>query len=360
MKLQYLPTLAVYFICSSSLYAADVQLGGFIKANTRFVEGNLAFQDSWAGGGKVVEHSKRTQFGAQESRFNLTLNTDEAKAFAEIDFVGSSQGNPIISNSYSPRLRHAYISYQGITAGQTWSTLVNTSTFAETADLGGPLVGQAMVRQALIRYSTEQWQFALENPYTYGTQAQTDGLTSVTAAKPNWIDTSHDYIPDMIARYNQSGEWGNVSISGLVRYLDPAGTSQWAGGLSLAAKLLTFGQDDLRLQLHYGHLGRYVGTDAARDIIEGELETSTSAMFAYRHFWTDYTRSTLFFGHTRTEREQTDRSHVGVNLFTNLTQALTLGIEVGRYQIEDNNSSAHPYAQQGMANYAQLSMQLQL
>ncbi|UXM82281.1 hypothetical protein N7V09_00890 [Shewanella seohaensis] len=49
-----------------------------------------------------------------------------------------------------------------------------------------------------------------------------------------------------------------------------------------------------------------------------------------------------------------------MNLFTNLTQALTLGIEVGRYQIEDNNSSAHPNAQQGKSNYAQLSIQLQL
>ncbi|MGL4748258.1 MAG: hypothetical protein ACRCYF_11060, partial [Shewanella sp.] len=104
----------------------------------------------------------------------------------------------------------------------------------------------------------------------------------------------------------------------------------------------------------------YVGTDAARDIIQGELETTTSAMFAYRHFWTDYTRSSVFFGHTSTEREQTDRSHVGVNLFTNLTQALTLGVELGRYQIEDHNSSAHPNAQQGKSNYAQLSIQLQL
>ena len=104
--------------------------------------------------------------------------------------------------------------------------------------------------------------------------------------------------------------------------------------------------------MHYGHLGRYVGTDAARDIIQGELETSKSAMFAYRHFWTDYTRSTIFVGQTRTEREQTDCSHVGENLFTNFTQVLTLGVEVVRYQIEDNNSSAYPFAQQGMANYA--------
>ncbi|MGL5393243.1 MAG: hypothetical protein ACRDA8_18000 [Shewanella sp.] len=374
MKLFPLHSLALFFICSSSLYATEVQLGGFIKTNARFVEGNLAFQDSWTGSAAVSEQTKRTQFSAQESRFNLTLSADNVQAFAEIDFVGSTQGSPIISNSYSPRLRHAYISYQGLTAGQTWSTLVNTSTFAETADLGGPLVGQAMVRQALVRYSTGSWQFALENPYTYGTQspatansysiatgARTITTTNApTATEQQWIDTKQDYLPDFIARYNHSGDWGNLSIAGLVRYLDPANTAQWAGGASLAAKIFTVGEDDLRLQLHYGHLGRYVGTNAARDIVLGELETSTSAMVAYRHFWTDSLRSTLFYGRTRTAVEHTDRSHIGLNLFTNLTQALSLGLEVGRYSLDDQPTEPLHYASQGASRYVQLSLQFYL
>ncbi|MGL5408918.1 MAG: hypothetical protein ACRDAP_09435 [Shewanella sp.] len=387
MKLFSLHTFALLLLGSASSYAADYQLGGFIKANARFVEGDVAFQDSWTGSGNLVEHTKRTQFSAQESRFNLTLTADKVQAFAEIDFVGSSQGNPIISNSYSPRLRHAYLHYQGLTAGQTWSTLVNTSTFAETADLGGPLVGQAMVRQALVRYSTQHWQFALENPYTYGTQApeqapariqgsntalSANAITNINpiapqasniapaSAEPQWIDTKQDYFPDIIARYNHSGDWGNISIAGLVRYLDPANTAQWAGGASIAAKIFTFGRDDLRLQLHYGHLGRYVGTNAARDIVQGELETSTSAMVAYRHFWTDNLRSSLFYGRTSTAVEQTDRSHIGLNLFTNLTQALTLGIEVGRFNIDDHLAAPVRYATQGVSHYAQLSMQFYL
>ncbi len=340
---------------SAQLTASEYLIGGFLKANARIVDGNIAFQDSWAGGGQVSQSAKRTQFGAQESRFNIKLNHDQVFGFAEIDFVGSSQGNPIISNSYAPRLRHVFIQYQGVTAGQTWSTLVNTSTFAETADLGGPLVGQAMVRQSLFRFSTDSWQFALENPYTYGTRLG----SSIT--NKQWIDSGNDYVPDAIIRYNQSGDWGNLSLSSLFRYLDPADTAQFGAGISFAAKLNTFGRDDIRLQLHYGNLGRYVGTDAARDIVNGELETTSAAMLAYRHFWTEHTRSSLFYGRTKTDVEATVRSHMGLNVFTNLTPALIVGFEFGRYQIDDTISPYYdPLPAQGASNYAQLSMQFHL
>lgn len=348
--------LLITLPCSAStLTETHYQMGGFIKANARYVDGTIAFQPNWNGDGTVQEEAKRTQFGAQESRFNLKLTRGEVTGFAEIDFVGSSQGNPVISNSYSPRLRHAMIQYREFTAGQTWSTLVNTSTFAETADLGGPLVGQAMVRQALLRYQTEHWQIALENPYTYGTKK------GPNSGEKQWIDTSNDYIPDAIARYNQKGDWGNVSISSLFRYLDPADSAQFGTGISAAAKLHTFGKDDFRVQLHYGNLGRYVGTDAAKDIIDGELETSTSMMFAYRHFWNEHLRSSLFYGRTSTQVEQTVRNHLGINIFTNLTRELEVGFEFGRYQIEDNTPEFNPTeSPQGSSNYAQLSLQFHL
>lgn len=340
--------------------ASEYHFDGFLKANARYVDGNIAFQDSWTGGGNITESAKRSQFSAAESRFNVGITHSDLRGFAEIDFSGSAQGNAVFSNSYSPRLRHAYIQYHDLTAGQTWSTMVNTSAFAETADLGGPLVGQAMVRQALVRYRADNWQFALENPYTYGTQASNSQIRSTTADK-EWVDTSNDYIPDAVIRFNQQGDWGNVSVSSLFRYLDPQETAQFGAGVSLAAKLNTFGKDDIRLQLHYGNLGRYVSTDAAKDMVNGEIETTTSAMLAYRHFWTERTRSSLFYGHTITEEEQTNRFHAGVNLFTNLTPALALGFELGRYQIDDDSS---PYddipPQKGASNYAQLSLQFHI
>ncbi|KPZ73111.1 hypothetical protein AN944_00259 [Shewanella sp. P1-14-1] len=347
------PLCACLAFCAPFSEAIEVELGGFLKMNARHVNGDIAFQDSWTGGGSVSEPTQRTQFSAQESRLNLGVSSNDVRGFIEIDFVGSSQGNAIISNSYSPRLRHAFIEYQDVVAGQTWSTLVNTSAFAETADLGGPLVGQAMVRQALVRYTFNNWQFALENPYTYGTNPG-----SSLNDEPDWIDTRNDYVPDFIVRYNTKGDWGNVSASGVIRYLDPDQTQQVSTGMSVAGKLRTFGKDDLRIQLHYGNLGRYVGTDAAKDIIEGELETTLSAMAAYRHFWDHNWRTSLFIGHTATEVQRSRRTHVGVNLFTNLTPELSVGVEVGQYAINDKaRLESTELVENGQSQYLQLSMQ---
>ncbi|WP_245595539.1 hypothetical protein [Ferrimonas kyonanensis] len=327
-----------------------LKAGGFIKAGMRYIDGTVPFTQGWTGSGAVSKPAQRMQFSAQESRFNLGLSREGVHGFAEIDFVGSSQGNSVISNSYSPRLRHAYFSYAGFTAGQTWSTLVNTSTFPETTNLGGPLVGEAMIRQGLIRYQSGAWQLALENPHTWGTQATTPDK------EPQWISTDNDRVPDLIVRRDSHGDWGNLSLSALARYLDPDGLAEVALGASLAARLRLPGQDDLRLQLHYGNLGRYVGTGAATDISYGELETTTAAMVAYRHFWGDSLRSTVFYGRTRTEVARSDRAHWGINLFSNLTRELVVGVEAGQYRVMDS-SNPWQHADQGDAGYGQLTAQ---
>jgi hypothetical protein len=186
-------------------YATEINVGGFIKTNARIVAGDLAYQHSWTGSATSEENTQRSQISAQESRFNMTIipeisqSTETAKGFVEIDFSGSGQGDTNFSNSYSPRLRHAYIQFAGLTAGQHWTSLINTQSFAETSDLGGTLVGQAMVRQSLIRYKTNHWMFALENPSTYGTDSNGDG-----------ISTAQDTLPDMIVRYDT--DWQNGQL----------------------------------------------------------------------------------------------------------------------------------------------------
>jgi hypothetical protein len=339
-------TLAQAHAAEININDTQITAGGFIKGNARFISGDAPYNTMWIGSGAASpEDNSRLQFSAQESRFNAKIKKGEVSGYVEIDFVGSAQGNGVISNSYSPRLRHSFLNYKDITFGQTWSTLVNTSSFPETADLGGPLVGEAMMRQTLLRYQYGNWKFALENPNTYGTL---EGGTSA--------ETNNDYVPDFIVRNDIKGEWGNVSFSGLIRYLDPDNTKELAFGGSISSKIMTFGKDDLRVQVHYGNLGRYVGTVAAKDIANGEVETTTSGMIAYRHFWNSEMRSTLFYGRTVTDVEKTDRFHYGVNLFTNLTKELVMGLELGRYEVldDDNSFSTHNNC---ASNYAQFTMQ---
>ncbi|MGI2261598.1 DcaP family trimeric outer membrane transporter [Shewanella sp. GXUN23E] len=338
--------------------ATDVEFGGFIKTTVKTADGTLNFQNVYSGNPGVSGiDATKTQFSAQESRLNTTVISGDIKGFVEIDFIGSSQGNTYNTNSYSPRLRHAYIDYKGLTVGQTWSTMVNPSSYPESTNLGGGLIGEAFVRQALVRYTYGNWQFAMENPSTEGrcrqlNEAGKEILTGCSKAE--------DAIPDMVVRHNSKGDWGNLSAAVLVRSLEPRDSREVAVGGSIAGKINVFDQDDLRFQLHYGNLGRYVGAGSAYDIFDNELETTTGGMVAYRHFWTENMRTTAFYSHITTEEQNADRRHMAINLFTNIAPGLVFGAELGRYEVNDDTNSFYTEANapaNGDSNYLQLSMQ---
>ena len=67
------------------------------------------------------------------------------------DFLGSGQGNELVSNSYSPRLRRAFVKYGNWLAGQEWSTFQNTSAIPESASFLILSDGMVFIRQPQIR-----------------------------------------------------------------------------------------------------------------------------------------------------------------------------------------------------------------
>lgn len=60
-----------------------------------------------------------------------------------------------------------------------------------------------------------------------------------------------------------------------------------------------------------------------------------AATVAYRHFWNENLRSTVFYGAAETDELDRKRAHWGVNLMTNITKELTAGVELGNYAIKD-------------------------
>ena len=300
-----------------------ITFGGYIKADARYVDGDVAYDDSWKGGATGLdEDASKFKIFANETRFNTKYEHGDVTGFIEMDFFGGS-GNEVISNSYNPRIRHAYISYKNVLAGQTWTTFMNTSAIAETADFGSTMMGISFIRQGQIRYTNGGFQFSLENPESYGG------------------DTANDNVPDVIAKYTVKGDWGNVSFSALARQLNTLeGNTETTIGGGFAGKVNTYGKDDLRFQFHTGELGRYVGTAAVKDLVGEEPEESTAYNVAYRHFWTDTMRSTLIYGYIKGDKSNNETSQWAVNLFENLTPELTVGFEVGNYELkhEDKNS----------------------
>ncbi len=303
-----------------------ITFGGYIKADVRSISGDVSStvtnDDYWIGHAANIDDLSTTKFSVNETRFNAKYVHGEVTGFIEMDFLGGG-GNQIISNSSHPRLRHAFIKYKNITVGQTWTTFMNTSALAEAADFGGPLNASAFIRQGQVRYTNGGLQISLENPHS------------------DKGDSSQDSIPDFIAKYTFKGDWGNVSVSGLARQLNTVGgDTESAVGFGVAGRIKTFGKDDFRFQVHGGNTGRYVGVVAARDLVGEEAEETTSYMVAYRHFWTDDMRSTVFYGSTDADLANTKRNHVAVNLFKNYTKQLSFGVEIGNFEMDEINKSS--------------------
>jgi hypothetical protein len=154
-------------------------------------------------------------FQARESRINFRADTttdggDKITAFIEMDFFTHGDGNEVVSNSYSPRLRHAFIKYNKWTFGQTWSTFMDVAALPEALDFVGPAESTTFIRQSMIRYTTGNLELAVENPQTF-------------VADPGDVggnERDRSTAPDMIARYTFKLDGGSyVKLAGLVRSL---------------------------------------------------------------------------------------------------------------------------------------------
>ena len=307
-----------------------VSFGGYIKVDARYVDGDVAYRPFWIGtGSKLGESASQLNLFANETRFNMKYTHGDVMGFIEMDFWGG-EGNEIVSNSAHPRLRHAFIKYKDVLAGQTWSTFMNTSAIPESADFAGATTGLVFIRQGQVRYTSGNFQVSLENPETWGG------------------DTSNDNVPDIVARYNVKGDWGSVSFSALGRQLNTTlGNSETAIAASIAGRIKTVGKDDFRFQIHQGELGRYVGVAFAKDVVGEQVEETTAYLAAYRHFWNETLRTTVLYGSAEADVSGADRSQWSINLFDNLTKQLSVGVEVGQFTMDDQDADS---------NYAQLSL----
>ena len=298
------------------------QYGGFVQLDmlsTNYAEGkpsNRLIEDFLVPslipvepvGGRADSYES-TNLHAKSSRFYFTTNTPtdagDVSTRIELDFMLSSQGDERISNSWSSRLRHAFVKWDygeksSLMAGQSWSTFFNVSALPDLLDFVGP-VGTIFVRQPQIRWTHGGLQLAVENPATRLNDYVDGGNTTR-------LDDA-ETIPDLIARYNGKAGKLNWSVAGIARELayearagsalEVSSDAAWGYGLSLAGKWTLGERNDLRFMLNYGDaLGRYMGLNSYNDGYidsSGKVQTidQFGATLAYRHFWSDKWRSSF-------------------------------------------------------------------
>lgn len=279
--------------------------GGYIKTDfilSEFNDGNVpgnsigrdflvASTIPVGGDGEGVQfdaHARQTRF-----HFGTRHAVGEAKlgSFIELDFLATAGGDERVSNSFSPRVRHAYVTYNNWLVGQTWNTFMDVATLPESVDFIGPSGSTSFGREPMIRYTRGGFVVALENPDT-----------TVTPLGGGRIDADDNSLPELAARYTWKGDWGHFQIGGLLRQLEfedaALGVDDTATGwgLSLSAKAM-LGRDDVRVMIVGGDgLGRQVALNFANGAAvtdSGGLEAigTLGGFVAYRHWWDQKWRS---------------------------------------------------------------------
>lgn len=322
--------------------------GGYVKADfisSRFDDGEVAGdsigRDFFVPSTIPVGGDSSTVFDAhsRQSRFffgtRQTIGEHKLGGYVEFDFLTTPGGDQRVTNSYTPRMRHAYVTWNNWLIGQTWNTFMDVATLPDSVDFIGPSGGTTFGREPMVRYTRGGFAIALENPES-----------TITPPGGGRITTSDNSLPELAARYTWKGDWGHLQLGGMLRQLAiddaasglDATTTGW--GLSLSGKAM-LGLDDIRFMVHAGEgLGRHVGLNFANGAAltdRGDLEAikTLGGFVAYRHVWHPQWRSNVALGYIEVDNPVqftgtgvNESSWSGqINLFYNPTEPLSFGIE---------------------------------
>lgn len=284
-----------------------------------------------------------TEFSSRQSRFIFTTATDVGdshilKSHIELDFIVTEGGNKRITNSFVPRLRQGFITYDNWLFGQAWSTFQNLRALPDTLDFIGITPGTVFNRQPQVRWSKKGWSIALESPTTVVT-TRTGGL----------VEGDDDIAPDLVLRKDIMRPWGHITATGIARMLRvgndmivQGGDKAFGYGLSISGRINFWKLDNIRFMASAGSgIGRYIGVNLVNDVALNDADNlnpffTYSGFAAYQHFWGRRLRSTIAGSYFKadnpvafTTTQVTDRSWNGLaNIVWNPVDPLDLGFEV--------------------------------
>jgi hypothetical protein len=229
----------------------DASVYGYARLNMSYdLDENIANPGHRAGdfsklGGADQDADGHFGAAASQSRIGVkATNSDGVMVNIEGDFMGADyQGGAL-------RLRHAYGSYNGILAGQTWSnynSFVGTTSSLDFDGVAG--VAGYGSRTAQLRYTTGPLSFSIEDPKARGILNNKNGMPALTArledkagglsysaaalVKQNSYDTGT--TDDSAMAYAVFGAASMalsdmISIRGAINYTDGANTYLYRSG----------------------------------------------------------------------------------------------------------------------------------
>ncbi len=288
-------------------------VGGYLKAEGIFSQPDVDGLDNTFDGSA---RQSRINFGAAKE-----VEGHKIKGFVEGDFWGGS-------NSYDWRLRHAYLTVDNLTVGQTWNgqfwaTAPFDSELIDFFNQGfGTIAGNgAVVRRDLeLHYQMGDFRLTLQDP----------------------IYTDAD-TPDLVVNYAKRFEGGHaVSIALTGRDVETdtvSNDSEYgvalsvAGKLSLGATTLTasvFSGEGQAVYAGYGYYGAK-GASTSDVNADGDLITTTGFAVGVGHKFNDKLRGTIRYGEVSPDEVATGlddtMSLTSVNLIYTYLPGLEFGVE---------------------------------
>src|SRR5262245_50725765 len=153
------------------------------------------------------------------------------ETYLETDFVGPSGQTTL-------RLRKAWVDFKGVRIGQETTTFgVQQGSAPTTADFDGPPTG-VTIRSGMIRYTRKresglQLMASLETPKV--------DVAYLEFFAPD-VRATDQRLPDLAVNASKAGDWGYVSLSGLLREIrfrtTTSGVSEAHGTVGYGANLV--------------------------------------------------------------------------------------------------------------------------
>lgn len=297
----------------------ELSIGGYIKA-----EGIVNMPDKGSQDFDGSMRQSRLNFAAKKD-----VNGHKLKGFVEMDFWDNVTDGK--DSSYAPRLRHAYISIDNVTIGQTWNGqfLAAAPLDVEMVNFWGPGFGTIAGNGTVVR------------PDLVVNYAKNGFL--VSAQDPTWDQASY---PDMVAAYTyRTGAHAfNLAVTG--REVNTTGNDSKFGAAVSAAAKFKFSSTQLAISgftgkgagvyAGWGYSG-FTGASQNADVnATGDLITTTGFSTGVTQNFMENLRGTVRYGQVKAGEvkvgmDKDTMEMVNVNLIYSYLPDLDFGIE-WRYQ----------------------------
>ena len=162
------------------------------------------------------DHS--TFAGVRQSRLGVRSFTPTDLGPLKTIFEFELFGTGVDSGQTTFRLRHAWGELGPIGAGQYWSPFTDPDVFPNSLEYWGP-TGLPWYRNVQLRYSPidngqSTLMLALARPGASGDQGVYSDRIELDGIKPRFP------LPDFIAAYKRTGDWGHVRTAGILRRIN--------------------------------------------------------------------------------------------------------------------------------------------